>query len=212
MKKITSFLGIMLIALCLMFSACNCCNSNNCDNPSTPEEVTTGYDYDEVVIADYDYIASQYPGFNFYEADVVFDTAVAIPTAHVVAIQTVFQVNDTCIMIQHNEDMTTDTVIVNDYWMECMPMNARNAVDFDSCMIIIEPYRAVLNNRRMTFRRVLAPPFPENGQYIFGPGLLVVDAATGAIVDWNEADTAMINAMNGMIDSTRIGTPLGEWP
>lgn len=210
MKKITSFLGIMLIALCLMFSACTCCNNSN--NPSVPEVDTIGYNYDEVVIADYDYIASQYAWFNFYEADVVFDTAVAVPDARIVAIQTVFQINDTCIMIQHNEDMTTDTVIVNDYWMECMPMNARNAVDFDSCMVIIEPYRSVLNNRRMTFRRVLAPPFPENGQYIFGPGLLVVDAATGAIVDWNDTDTAMINAMNGMIDSTRIGTPLGEWP
>ena len=213
MKKITSFLGIMLIALCLMFSACSGCNSNNNgNNTPEPEVVTTGYNYDEVVIADYDYIASQYPGFNFYEADVVFDTAVAIPTAHVVAIQTVFQVNDTCIMIQHNEDMTTDTVIVNDYWMECMPMNARNAVDFDSCMIIIEPYRAVLNNRRMTFRRVLAPPFPENGQYIFGPGLLVVDAATGEIVDWDDTNEKMVAAMNNMIGGVRLGTPLGEWP
>lgn len=211
MKKITSFLGIMLIALCLMFSACNCCNSNN-NNPSVPEVVTTGYDYDETVIADYDYIASQYAWFDFYEADVVFDTAVAVPDAHIVAIQTVFQINDTCILIRHNEDMTTDTVIVNDYWMECMPLNARNAVDFDSCMVIIEPYRSVLNNNRMTFRRVLAPPFPENGQYIFGPGLLVVDAATGDIVDWNDADTNMVKTMNKMIDSTRIGTPLGEWP
>ena len=210
MKKITSFLGIMLIALCLMFSACNGCNNSN--NPSVPEVDTTGYNYDEVVIADYDYIASQYAWFNFYEADVVFDTAVAVPDAHIVAIQTVFQINDTCILIRHNEDMTTDTVIVNDYWMECMPMNAYNAVDFDSCMVIIEPYRSALNNRRMTFRRVLAPHFPENGQYIFGPGLLVVDAATGAIVDWNDTDTVMLNAMNGMIDSTRIGTPLGEWP
>lgn len=177
MKKI---LGIFLMAICMFFASCNSCHRPD------PTPVAQGYDYDAVVVEDYDYIASQYADFKFYEVDVVFDTAVANPNAYIKAIQTVFQVNDTCIRIQHNEDYTTDTLYDNDYWLECMPMNARNAVNFDSCMTIIAPYRDQLNNCRMTFRRVLAPPFPENGQYIFGPGLIVVDAATGEIVDWGQ--------------------------
>ena len=175
MKKI---LICGLMAMFAIFAVS--CNSCHRDNPEPK-----GYNYDEIVKGDYDYIASQFQDFKFYEADVVFDTAVAIPDAYIVAIQTVFQVNDTCIRIRHNDDFTTDTLFDNDYWLECMPMNAYNAVNFDSCMTIIEPYRGKLNNCRMTFRRVLAPPFPENGQYIFGPGLLVVDAATGEIVDWD---------------------------
>lgn len=203
MKKTSKFFAIFLMALCMLFGACTGCSN-------TPEP--KGYNYDEVVTADYDYIASQFPGFNFYEADVVFDTAVACPDAYIKAIRTVFQINDTCILICHNEDMTTDTQIVNDYWLECMPMNARNAVNFDSCMKIIEPYRADLNNCRMTFRRVLAPPVPENGQYIFGPGLLVVDAATGEIVDWDKTNDTVTAIMDNMLGGKRIGCPLGEWP
>ena len=64
----------------------------------------------------------------------------------------------------------------------------------------------------MTFRRVLAPPFPENGQYIFGPGLLVVDAATGEIVDWDKTNDTVVTIMDNMLGGKRIGTPLGEWP
>lgn len=205
MKKITSIFCILLFAFCMMFTACNSCSK------PTPEPVQ-GYNYDEVVVADYDYIASQYPDFKFYEVDVVFDTAVANPNAYIKALQTVFQVNDTCIRIRHNEDFTTDTLVVQDYWLECMPMNARNAVNFDSCMSIIEPYRDKLNNCRMTFRRILAPPFPENGQYIFGPGLLVVDAATGEIVDWDKTNDTVVAIMDNMLGGQRIGTPLGEWP
>lgn len=203
MKK---FLTIFIMAICMIFASCNSCHRTD----STP--VAQGYDYDAVVVEDYDYIASQYADFNFYEVDVVFDTAVAVPEAYVKALQTVFQVKDTCIIIRHNEDYTSDTLIVNDYWLECMPMNARNAVNFDSCMTIIAPYRDQLNNCRMTFRRVLAPPFPENGQYIFGPGLLVVDAATGEIVDWDKTNDTVVNIMDNMLGGKRIGTPLGEWP
>ena len=203
MKKI---LICGLMAMFAIFAVS--CNSCHRDNP----EPVKGYNYDETVIGDYDYIASQYPDFKFYEVDVVYDTAVAVPGAYILKLQTVFQINDTCIRIRHNEDFTTDTLIVKDYWLECMPMNARNAVNYDSCMKIIEPYRANLNNCRLTFRRVLAPPFPENGQYIFGPGLLVVDAATGEIVNWDDNDETTVKIKNTMLGGQRIGTPLGEWP
>lgn len=197
------------MALCVFFTSCN-----SCSHPTpTPEPVVAGYNYDSTVVADYDYIASQYPGFRFYEVDVVFDTTLNDMNAYIVAIQTVFQVNDTCILFRHNEDMTTDTLYINDYWLECLPMNARNAVDFDSCMTIIEPYRAGLGTRHLTFRRVLAPPFPENGQYIFGPGWLVVDAATGEIVDWDATNTndTIVAIKNSMLDYNRMDSILEAW-
>ncbi len=204
MKKIKSILCIFLMAIALMFTSCN-----SCTKPAPgPEPVVAGYNYDSTVCADYDYIASQYPVFYFYEADVVFDTTIDDMNAYVESIQTVFQIEDTCIIFRHNPDFTTDTLIVQDHWMECMPMDARNAVNFDSCMAIIAPYRLGLVTKYMTFRRVLAPPFPENGQYIFGPGFLVVDAKTGEIVDWdatNSNDTIK-SIKDRMLEASRLET------
>lgn len=180
MKKLFVILATVLFAV-----AMTSCKS--CSKPDEPK----GWNYDEVVKADYDYIASQYSPFYFYEVDVLFDTILPCREAYVESIRTVFQYEDTCpensfvIFIEHNADMTTDTIIEKGYWLECMNMSAYNAVSFDSCMNIIEPYRDTLLTRAMTFRRVLAPPFPENGQYIFGVGILVVDSKTGQIVDWN---------------------------
>lgn len=176
MKKVFFMLAS---AVCLLMTSCNSCQRE-------VEPVAAGYNYDEIVVNDYDNIASQYSEFAFYEVDAIFDTTLDVDGERtIVAIRTIFQIADTCIMFQHNSDMTTDTIIVNDWWMECMPMDVRNPVMFDSCMAIINSYRCELPTRYLTFRRVLAPPFPENGQYIFGPGLLVVDAVTGEIVDWN---------------------------
>ena len=188
MKKITSFLGIMLIALCMMFSSCGCFNHND-NNNDTPVE-TVGYNYDEVVRADYDYIASQYGDtvFHFYEVDVLYKDLLSVDgEPEIESIKTVFQCGDTCIMILHSHG-ENDTVYVNDWYMECMDMSAYNVVTYDSCMNIIKPYRPHLNTKALTFRRVLAPPFPENGQYIFGTGILVVDSNDGHVEQWDNID------------------------
>lgn len=184
MKKITSFLGIMLIALCMMFSSCGWFNH---DNNDTPVE-TIGYNYEEVVRADYDYIASQYDDFHFYEVDVLYkDVLSAENDPEIESIKTVFQCSDTCIMILHSHG-ENDTIYVNDWYLECMDMTAYNAVTYDSCMNIIKPYRPHLNTKALTFRRVLAPPFPEHGQYIFGTGILVVDSNDGHVEHWDNSE------------------------
>ena len=51
-------------------------------------------------------------------------------------------------------------------------------------LAIIELYRCELPTRAVTFRRPLAPPFPKNGQWIIGVGLLFIDGETGEI--WND--------------------------
>ena len=189
MKKITSILCICLMALCMMFASCN-----RCSKP-TPEPIT-GYNYDEVVQSDFQYIASQYPDFHFYEVDVEMDTTFNMEgDRYITYIKTIFQVNDTCIMIEHPKNgytETPDTSYIHDQYLECMDMNAFNAVNWDSAMTIIASYRNELPTRFVTFRRVLAPPFPKNGQYIFGPGLLVVDAATGEVSSWVKSETDTI--------------------
>ena len=177
MKKI--FMYALTAMVAMLAASCTSCHRT--------DPVDNGLNYDSVVIADYDYIASQYNDFKYYETDVEYDSILCIEGAPVINyIKNVYQYKDTCIQIEHWKDGKTDTTIVNDYWLECMPMNARNAVNYDSCMNIISSQRGSLRTRAMTFRRVLAPPFPENGQYIFGVGVLVVDSKTGEIIDWND--------------------------
>lgn len=193
MKKITSLFCILMMAFCLFFSSCNSCSK---DVPAV------GYDFDKVVQSDYDYIASQYEDFKFYEVDVLYKDILSNEgTPEIVSIKTVFQVGDTCVQFMHN-DGKDDTTYVQGYWLECMDMNAYNAVNYDSCMRIVEPYRSELETRALTFRRVLAPPFPENGQYIFGTGILVVDSKDGHIERWdNKVPTATLSDEKPVTDT-----------
>lgn len=199
MKKITSLFCIMLLALCMMFSACTGCSNT---------EPTEGYNFDKVVQADYDYVASQYKDFHFYEVDVLYkDILSAETTPEIVSIKTVFQVGDTCIQFMH-KDGKDDTTYTEGWYLECMDMNAYNAINYDSCMSIVEPYRSELKTRALTFRRVLAPPFPENGQYIFGTGILVVDSKDGHIERWDE--NAIEDPEAGLSDVLATEKPVEE--
>lgn len=151
------------------------------------EQLTSiqGYDFDKVVVEDYDFVASQYQQFFFYEADAVFNDVLSSDGDHyITSVKTIFQVGDTCIMIEHLDGQYEDEPIINyiaGHWMECMEMNARNKVSFSHCMDIHQDKIKELRTRYMTMRRILAPPFPENAQYIFGKGLMIVDAQTGEI-------------------------------
>lgn len=210
-KNLSSIFCLLLMAFCFMFAACNGC-SNKPVEPIEPQ----GYNYDEVVVADYDYIASQYgapEGFYFYECQVVLDTTLdAMTEPVIVAMRNIFQHADTCIAIQHEPgcyDQAPDTVYVNDYWAGDQEISARNAIMWKELMKIIEPYRPMLNTRYITLRRIMAPPFPENGWYLFGNKngnpLIAVDAATGDVYKAEE-----LKSVEG--PNFRLGTPLGEWP
>lgn len=178
MKRIFVFLMMAMFAIAM--TSCKSCSKTE-----------QSLNFDEIIKADYDYVASQYSPFHFYEADVEYDTIYSVEGAKIASIRTVFQIVDEptdeakVMFITHTLD-GTDTLVEHGYWLECMDMSAYNAVSYDSMLNIIKPYRDTLNTRFMTFRRVLAPPFPTNGQYIWGPGMLVVDGATGEIVDWND--------------------------
>ena len=69
----------------------------------------------------------------------------------------------------------------NDAVIECGEMNARNPISFDSCMKIIGPYSDQIHTRALTLRRFINSRLPENTQYIFGTGVVIVDAITGEV-------------------------------
>ncbi len=176
MKKVFIY-GIM--AMFALFGT-----SCSCNRESQP--VFSGYNYDEVVCADYDFVASQYDDFKFYEVDVIFDTTLNIEgNRYIYGIATVFQAKDTCVIIEHENGNEPVVTKVNDFWAGCSEMDVNPPVTFDSCMLIIDTLRSNLNTRYMTYRRILAKPFPKNGQYIFGCGLIGVDGVTGELVKFD---------------------------
>lgn len=183
MKKFLTLIVIFLMAFA--FTACNGCGNGNNKKQDPGQEVVCGYNYDSVVIADYDYIASQYKRFLFYEVDVVFDTLLnAGVEPNIISIGTVFQVGDTCIMIFHNPGKYNEEPEITkegDHWMECQDMTARNPIMFDSCMALAKPYMCNLPTRKLTFRKRVGPPFPKHGEYIFGNGYLFIESHTGEV-------------------------------
>lgn len=193
MKKF-GILSVLMMLVCTLFMT----SCNSCKREAPPENITglRGYDFDKVVIEDYDYVGSQYESFEFREATGVFDTTIDITGERtVVAIQTVFQVKDTCIIFVHDKGcygQKPDVYYYNDYYMECQAMNARNAYNLQDCMNAIESYRPQLKTRYVTMRRILAPPFPENAQFIFGRGLLIFDCVSGEIEDSPSLTTVLI--------------------
>lgn len=179
-KRIFPFLFTMLLAAVLSFSTVSCSSCRNGEvKPTEPVELV--YDFNQTIIEDCDWIASQYETFRFLEADAEFDCFVSDSTPNVISVRTVFQVGDTCIMINHLENDTVPVITKeNDYWMECMAINARMPISLDSALKIAEPYKEMLNTRRLTLRKLVGPPFPEHSEYIFGNGKLFIDSHTGA--------------------------------
>ena len=177
--------AVLMLALCLLLSACNSCQTKGGKQEPAPVETTTGYNYDSIVAADHDFVASQYQAFRFLEADAEFSGILSeTENPTVDYIRTVFQYGDTCIIIEHPyKEYDGEPVVTKNYghWLGCAELTARNAVSLDSCMKIIQPNIKDLDTRYLTFRRIVGPPFPEHGEYIFGHGLLFVDCATGDV-------------------------------
>ena len=207
MKKVFYFL--MSVAV-LGMASCSSCKHD------PVEPVFEGYDFDKVIAADYDYIASQHEHFQFREAEARFDSVLSLDCENRINyVGTTFQCDDIVNMIFHTPDTarlngfiefaesigtwkewTIDTTDVDyvmylnfkDAVIECGELNARNPVSFDSCMTIVEPYRDQLHTRALTLRRFIDPRLPQNPQYIFGIGTVIVDVITGEVSTLMEGD------------------------
>lgn len=176
MKKV---IGFMMMAVLIAFAVMGC-------TPKVEPVSEQGYDYTTVVTTDMAYVDSLYEGAIFYEAQVKYDTMLdMVEQPCIEYVMTVFQYGDTVILITHNqenfgEDPTVE--LINDHWLEDMECTPLVPVSLDSALIIVKATGPIPSTQYMTFRRPLTPPFPENGQYIFGKSTVVVDGVTGEVV------------------------------
>ena len=197
MRKIGFFIMLAVVSLTLAFTSCG-----RCTREAVPSVDSTGLDVQSLMVADYDYVAGQYENFLFYEGDVHFNKTLDSADAIVDAFRSIFQVRDTCVMIDHRLDRT-DTFMVPGIWVGCSELNPRMPVTFDSCMALVAEKRAGLQTQYVTFRRMLAPPFPKYGWWIFGKGLFAIDSYSGEPIGAYSFDPD---------ENLRLGCPLGEWP
>ena len=202
MKRFFQML-LLVVTIVTMFSftSCKSCSREEPVLIDTTSVVCNELNVQEIMVSDYDYISSQYKTFHFFEADIHFDQTIDNEDAMVDAVRTIFQVEDTCIAIDHRPGLT-DTMCVVGHWAGCSDLNPRVPVDFDSCMTLVGDIRGDLKTQFVTFRRILAPPFPKNGWWIFSNGKYAIDAYTGKSVDMN----------NEFENGLNLGCPLGEWP
>lgn len=199
----------LFVAAAFSIAMIGCQSCHRTDPEPQPEPVFVGYDFNEVIINDYDYIASQFEHFQFRSAEARFDSVLAFSNDNTISyvstwfqcgefVNTFFHTSDTNRMKsimefinsigteKYYEIDTTDVdfcvyLKFSDAILECAEINARNPITFDSCMTIVEPYRDELHTRALTLRRFLDPREPENTQYIFGTGNVMVDAITGEV-------------------------------
>jgi len=176
MKKIIGFLMMALI-VALVIPGCT---------PKVEPTEPQGYDYNTVIAADYNYVDSLYDETVFYEVQVKFDTMLDMTdTPYIEYIMSVFQYKDTVILITHKPgeyDKEPVIELINDYWLEDAECTPLVPVRLDSALTILRTTGPIPATQYVTFRRPLAPPFPEGGQYIFGKGLVVIDGTTGDIL------------------------------
>lgn len=206
MKKFLNIFAILMMAFCIAFTACN-----RCSKPTPePQPIFTGYNFDEIVTTDYDYIAGTHEKFYFREVESRFEDVLSQckGKSKVNYIATWFQCGPNVNMIFHTPDtnmmndimefigsikteksFTIDTndvdfrvhLIFHDNILECGEIYARNPITFDSCMNLVKPCKDQLHTRALTLRKFLDPREPENPQYIFGSGVVMVDAITGEV-------------------------------
>ena len=181
MKK---FLLFVMVVIAIVMTSCSGCKKQEPVNPEPVAPVEfVSYNVDSVMIADYDLMAGSYQDFHYYETDILLDTTFDEGGTNVIYMRNIFQAGDSCYMFFHSEGVDS-IVVLEGWWLECMDMVARNKIGWNDMLAIVEPYRCELPTRAVTFRRPLAPPFPKNGQWIIGVGLLFIDGETGEI--WND--------------------------
>ena len=151
MKKIV----LMMLALSLCLVSCK----------NSKKDEFHGYtNYEKLVTED----VELYQGDGvFYESQIEFDTFVSIKNAVPIQILNVFQLNDTCIQVLHDNLGVTTVTKEKGYWLEDMAINWQ-----DSVMITlneaIDSLGVKVDSKFCTLRRPLTKEFYTDAFYIFG--------------------------------------------
>lgn len=113
-----------------------------------------------------DYMVEHYDNFRLVETWVGFDTVISYKKARVVEMRCVYEINDSVVSLYQSLDTFIVTTSLNNY-ITYSTLNAGPAVDFDSCMLIINRngIRSNINTKYVLYRKCTDDT--EDGVWIF---------------------------------------------
>lgn len=138
------------------------------------EPVEPTYNFDSVIAADFGIVSSMSSDFIFYESEVQFTNVIdSLEVPQIAAIKNVFQSNDTCIMITHEQgNVGKEPIIeiVKDFWLGDfdIDMNTVPCTLEQSWILLKSANIAEGLGDKMTFRRPVNKYFDEYPSYIYG--------------------------------------------
>jgi hypothetical protein len=236
MKK---FLGIVMVALCMLFVGCNSC-SKKVDSVSNDSviEMVKGVDVNYVTGGDISWMGMHYPDVKWHWVECCIDMKDFIDetdTCEVLAVANIFsyieiidsvkgtfkpyvillaQTADTSV-IEIKEGLWVGDDPMNDYTMNIDFAHAWDRMMKANC---VKPH-----SKHCVLRKEVGPIGGLDPIYIFGnqDAQVYVMSNTGDVTTYNPVFPKDINYVekdvnyNGTVygpRNTRIGCPLGEWP
>lgn len=171
-KRIT--LQIAFCAFLLVFVSCDKKKTENEQKPQPTPTVVDSYDFDKVIVADCQKIKDMYgDDYMFFEAKVLFaDSVHKLTKPTIISMETVFQVEDTVVLIDHNAnefEAEPEITAFIDHVIGDMVIDINDIpVSFSQAWVLLHESELPLpTGMTMTMRTALAPPFDEYPSYIF---------------------------------------------
>ena len=189
MKKLLSIALIAFMAMTMLMSSCD-------GNKKSTEQVKVQPEVESYIESDMEYVVSNYgETFVWYETEVIYNNFLDEDCDGTYeSIKSVYQyekkIDSTAfdvkaITIWHRGD-SMDVEVVDDWYAECynlrgkdMPITFKNAYDAIMAVNLPKPHT------KCCVLRDQVGPVAANPQYIYGVGLLFVDAVTGEVSEIN---------------------------
>lgn len=219
MKKVFIF----LMTISLMFSL-NSCEWFKKSKQTKEQPVVENY-----LESDKEYMSNNYgETYVWYETEVIYNNFLDEENdGSFESVKSVYQYENVCdsgaivkvVTITHCGELM-DVEVVDGWYAECFNMRGKVLpITFNDAFNAIMAVNLPKPHTRCCVLRDQVGPVAANPQYIYGVGLLFVDAVSGEVSEINpvfpdseDIDEEIVEDTIVEIANDTVGKPLGEWP
>lgn len=195
MKKIFSIMCLMLMALVSLVSCDQKCTNGKVPVPpdsclTETETPVNGYNFEEVVKVDNDFVLNKYESAVFFGVDAVLDGYIDEATElNVQEIKTIFhdykKKPSVIIVLREGEyGESTEMSSLNTLWMDCLPIKLPLELTLQQAIDKLKESNIKLPHSNIVVLKNPFRPKANSPLYIFGhnsTGYVSVDAVTGEV-------------------------------